>query len=181
MKKVLMLTLAIMMVAGSAMADQIGVYSDLQGMNCVGSVALSVPATVYVIHHSDAGATASEFKVQDDSGLLNIGAVLPGSFIAIGAWNTGVSVAYTACVGAGPILVYTLTYLALSPPGPCLGLSIVPDPAEANGIVKIADCGFLEIPASSGRFFFNPDGSCPCVEPNPTQESTWGKVKSLYR
>jgi len=181
MKKVLMLSLAIMMVAGSAMADHIGIYADQQGVNCVGSITPGVITSIYVLHVLDGTASASQFKVQDNSGLLNTGAATNPAFLAIGTWNNGISLAYTNCLGGPAITLITLSYLALSAPAPCLGLSIVPDPTEANGIVKIADCNYVELQATSGRFFFNGDETCPCVEPTATEQSTWGKVKSLYR
>jgi hypothetical protein len=45
-----------------------------------------------------------------------------------------------------------------------------------------ADCdeGLVGVDAGYGGII-NADDTCPCSFPVPTEETTWGRVKSLYR
>jgi hypothetical protein len=183
MKKVLMIFLAVMMLAGAASADHLGIYSDQAASGCT-LVAPGgfVPFSIFVVHRFTAGATGSQFAVQDASGQAATGFAALGGFLVIGNL-ADLSLAYGACLGGPDIPAVQLNYFAVGNPTPCGLVKVIPAPS-GGGIIKYTDCNFAEIPATGGQFWFNSGTSCnDCDEPTPvaTEESTWGKVKSLYR
>jgi hypothetical protein len=181
MRKFVLTVALLALCASPSFADNIGLFADMAANQCNITVPLGSVFSVYVVHTSTDGATASEFKVTNPTSatLISTGNDLGNSlFIAIGDPYNGVSVAYTICA-TGTFVVYNMKFLATAAQPDCVYMSIVPDPGEANGIVKIADCGFIELEATSGQAILNPTASCDCDV--PTQETTWGKVKSLYR
>ncbi len=186
MKKVLLIAMAITLCAGAAMADHLGIYTDQVATACTFSGPYpAAPATVdlYVVHRFSAGAKGSDFKVVDASGLIPASQTLLGTpqYLALGAWNTGWVIGYAFCYN-GDIPVAKLSFYAFAPPADCASISIAADPNAAQGEPLAIDCSDAENIATGGVFHFNPNGTCTdCGEPNATQESTWGKVKALYR
>lgn len=182
MKK-FVLTVAILTLGASqafAQADILGLYAD-QAMNeCNITIPVNIPTTMYVMHNSTSGATASQFQLSDPrtATFITTGVNLAsGSYIAIGDPFTGVSVAYTACL-TGTFGVYNISFLALGVALPnCTYITLGPDPV--SGKTQIADCNFFEIEVTGAQAILNADGTCDCDV--ATQETTWGKVKSLYR
>ncbi len=187
MKKVLMLALALTMCAGAASADHIGIYGDQAGGNCwlTGLVAPPGSNNFYVVHKLNVGSTASQFRVNDTSGLFATTQTFPAGYLTIGTWNTDLSIAYGGCV-IGDHVVATLSFLWFGAPANCgQTLAIVPAPTSpVPGEVALVDCavpsGNLET-ATAGTGYLLPGcvtGSC---DPNAAQTSTWGQIKSLYR
>lgn len=179
MKKILMLALAMTMVAGVAMADDIGIFTDqIGGDNCTLVPPAFQPFTVYVVHRAPGGATGSVFKLTNTSGYSLSAAVL-GGYLSIGDAFTDLSLAYGGCL-TGSIAVLSVNGFGFPVPGQVCGVVQVGNvPSQAASLT--VDCNFAEIPAGAGKFVFNSDMTCPCIEPNATEESTWGKVKNLYR
>lgn len=187
MKKVLMLALALTMCAGAASADHIGIYGDQAGGNCwlTGLVAPPGSNSFYVVHKLNVGSTASQFRVNDTSGLFATTQTFPAGYLTIGTWNTDLSIAYGGCV-IGDHVVATLSFLWFGAPANCgQTLAIVPAPTSPiPGEVALVDCavpsGNLET-ATAGTGYLLPGcvtGSC---DPNAATTSTWGQIKSLYR
>jgi hypothetical protein len=54
---------------------------------------------------------------------------------------------------------------------------VLPDPA--TGLIEMVDCTATKLPASGLTNTVNSDATCDC-NTIPTEESTWGAVKSLY-
>ena len=180
MKKILMLSFAMLMVAGLAMADDIGIFTDqIGGDNCTFNPTAPAPFDVWVVHRSPAGATGSVFKLTNNTAYALSASPASVNYLTIGGAFTDISVAYAACL-AGSVPVLKVSGFAFPVPHPPCGLLTV-GAAPSQAAVISVDCNFAEIPASGGRMVFNPDVTCPCVQPNATEESTWGKVKSLYR
>jgi len=178
MKKVLMFALAIMMIAPAAMADHFGVYSDMAGTNCEVAPTAIAPITVYVVHKTT-GTTGSQFLVVNTTDWTWSASVLNG-YLAIGDAFTDLSLAYGGCLAGPDLAVVSLSGFSFPVPGKTCGtLEIQPAPNKV-GIISV-DCTFAELVATGGKMTFYNDGTCPCESPNATEESTWGKVKSLYR
>ncbi len=183
MKKVLMLTLALTMCSGVAMADHIGIYGDQSGSGCVLTLAgLPNMTSAYIVHKYSAGSTASQFKVTDASSLTAANQVTP--FLMLGTWNTDLSLAYGSCL-SGDILLMTLNFFYFGQPTTCANtLEIVPAPTAAvPGAISIVDCA-----TPSGNLYTANGGRAFTVEGCPsgcgeiaTAEKTWGGVKALYR
>jgi hypothetical protein len=190
MKKVLLMTLALTMCAGAAMADHIGIYADQAGMTCYLSGLVTPPGNnaMYIVHKLNPGSTAAQFKVTDATagGLFPTTQTTP--YLALGTWNTDWSLAYGGCVVNDHVLA-TLNFLWFGSPLAChQTLTIDPAPTSpVPGAVALVDCSVPDAQlktASGGRAFAGvPEDSCPasCNEPNATENSTWGQVKALYR
>lgn len=180
MKKVLTLSVAIMMMAGSAMAaDHFGIFTDQVG--ATGNCSLVPPAfspfTIYLVHQTN-GATGSQFKVNKSPTGYSLSASVLGGYLAIGDAFTDLSLAYGGCLAGPSIAAVSLSGFGFPVPGEvCSLVEVVPAPGKPYIIT--VDCNFAEIAATGGRFTFNANETCPCI--NATEESTWGKVKSLYR
>lgn len=188
MKKVLMMTLALTLCASAALADHIGIYADNAGTGCALLVLQPFPAqnSFYVIHKFNPGSTASQFKVNDTTGLLHASATSP--FLTIGDFYTDMSIAYGGCV-LNDIVVGQLNFYLLGAIPTCSqNLQVVPAPTSAvPGAIAIVDCaspsGNLKT-ATGGSAFAGPGSdTCPggCNEPNATSAATWGSIKALYR
>jgi len=170
MKKVLMLMASVLMVANVAMADHIGVYGDQTGTSCD----LASFGSVYVVHMFSAGTTASRFKVDASASSATVTFLNPTiGFVATGSAATDITVGYGACLTGSGIVIGQL-FLGGSPTG-CLKVVA----AEAFPFVINVDCNFQENQATGGEACFGGiAGHCPGT---PTQPSTWGQVKALYR
>jgi hypothetical protein len=185
MKRILTLSIAIMMIAGVAAADHIGIYADQAGAGACGLTPPTFASGSLFVVHKTTEATGSEFAI---TGLATspapfTGSVVLNGFLAIGDVVNGLSLAYGGCVAGPAIAAVQLNFFGTGNPAACNMLQIVPSPT-AGGIIKAVNCSFAELPATGGKAYINPNGTCTdCAEPAPnaTEESTWGKVKSLYR
>jgi hypothetical protein len=189
MRKSLTLLFAWVLCAGSASADHIGLYRDPIGYYC----ALQNPPvgppgfSLYVVHKFNAGATGSQFKVEDASGFFpTTQSTITG--VSLGTWNTDWSIAYGACL-SGDVPVATLNFMYFgTPPLLCAHwMRITPAPTSAiPGSVITVNCSQGVEPASSAGIWFGPGaisgphGECWCATV-ATREATWGSVKALYR
>lgn len=188
MNRILLTVLAILSLGiGAAQADDISVYADQFGQDCVLNTLVLPPGSnsTYIVHKFNAGSTAAQFKVNDTSGLFATTQTTP--YLALGTWNTDLSLAYGGCVTGDHVLM-TLNFLWFGGPFNC-GNQLVTVPAPTSpipGSIAIVDCGnpaHLET-ASGGQMFFGPDGEIcnptDCAV-NAATESTWGAMKALYR
>jgi len=176
-KAILLSIMGVGLATGSALADHIGIYSDAAGTSCLLELTTpGVPTNVYIFHKLTPGTIGSRFKVDDTSGVVHVGASSP--YLSIGNPWAGVSIAYGSCL-AGEVNAMTLIYYWFNEPISCGKLAIVPDPPVAD--ILVTDCNFVEKVATGDIFYFNPDGNCDCRLPHPVDESSWGKVKALYR
>jgi hypothetical protein len=98
--------------------------------------------------------------------------------VAIGGSQTGIAIAYGACLAA-PIHVLTIQYFASGITPPCCYYPVVPDPNLPSGQIEVVDCAETIVFATGGVGIINPDATCDCDV--PTQDTTWGKVKSIFQ
>jgi hypothetical protein len=86
-----------------------------------------------------------------------------------------------------PYVIGWVMVFVMAPP---VTVSIVPHPA--TGLAGLMDCDvvywqILPSPPGNGRAGWAVAGDfggynpCPCIDPNPVEESSWGQIKSLYR
>jgi hypothetical protein len=179
MKK-FVLTVALLALGASpafAQTGAMGLFADNQGLSCNITMAASGPASIYVVHKSPGGATGAEWTLGTvPSSLFYAGADVAPGYLSIGNPTAGLSLAYTACV-SGDFLTVTLNFFATGVTPNCTYMSILPS-AGKPGVISV-DCNFAEIPVVPGKGILNADGTCDCDV--STEESTWGKVKNLYR
>jgi len=158
-----------LMVATTAMAEKIGVYSDATGASCNLGPAGQLNPNATVMHLFSTGATGSRFKVVFPAGTAFFG--FSTSYVPIGALDTDLSLAYGGCV-AGAIILGTITAIYGAGEGHVTAADLQPNIIYTN-------CVFAELPIVGERFYVGVDGF-PC-NAIPVAPSTWGKVKSLYR
>jgi len=180
MKKVLLLTMALLVVSSMAFAQAgyLGIYDTPDGGNCdLVNIPVNV-ATFYVVHHATVSTGAQWMAENLNPSLLLLTSAVNPAFVSVGDPATGVSVGYGGCL-RGPIHVYTLTYFNQAFET-CIPLSIVADPLAISGKIEVYDCAFNMHVANGETSYLNGDGSCPCLIPLPTEETSWGRVKALY-
>jgi hypothetical protein len=179
----LMVSLLVLALAAPAYAQllthvgDISAYADDLGSSCN----ITAPGgggllTVYVVHKftDGGGATGSRFKGTFPSGLSFVAFNTP--FVPIGNFTTDLSLGYGFCISTTTSLGSALFINATASPA-CSYVSIV---AADNFVNPIAtDCSFGEYTVKTGQAIVNPNGTCQCNV--PTQPTSWGKVKALYR
>jgi hypothetical protein len=163
----------------------IGVYSDEEGSSCNFTDTASGPVQFFMYHLESPGMTAIEFKL-DLTGFLwsqYLGDLSPFA-LKIGNFADGISIAYQTCL-AGTIYLGKTVYDSRGLTPTCHRIYITKNPnsgapgattpmgAGCNGV------GWVQIAGSYGTF--NDDGSCPCPSSTAPEETSWGKIKSLYQ
>lgn len=191
MKRILLTVLCVIVLATPAFvqASNIGnvaFFADDQGLSCNFNDNTTGLVSVYILHVNNVdGATASQFYIVPVGGptMSFLAGSAPAGYIALGdAFEStmGLSVAYGGCINSSSFLIYTLSYFASGTSPACSRLTFAAPTSVAEGEVIGADCSFAQIPMPlNGQLIINPDQSCQCNV--ATEETTWGKVKSLYR
>ena len=181
MKTVLCVFLITVVCVTSAPAQPgwIGIFSDPEGLDC--DLFDNIPGLCkyYVFHHGTPGATASQFAAPMPSCMLAVylsdTAIFP---VTIGSSQTGVAIGYGTCL-ASPIHILSINVFCQALTPACCYYEVVPDPAVPSGRVEVVDCTNTLLEGWGMQSIVNPDHSC-CCNCTPVEESTWGKVKSLY-
>jgi len=186
MRRLLILTIAVLMCAGVAMAQGgfIGLYADAAGTECNVYDLPTMVVEIYVVHQFAPGATASEFKVSpvDGANMTWLSDSVWSPFLHLGNSQDGISIAYRTCYSS-PINILTITYLAQGLSATCSSYRVVPDPtAYPAGEIWMTDCASPTpnlLPAGGGLIYVNPNASCTCII--PVEDTTWGGIKALYQ
>jgi hypothetical protein len=77
-------------------------------------------------------------------------------------------------------LLVKLTQIPLTPSPPCAAtLEVVADPAVASEQIEVVDCEDTTMFASGGVMRINANANCICYI--GTEESSWTRLKALYR
>lgn len=182
MKKVLVLTVAIVMSASMAFAQagQIGTFADAAGTNCNVSTATPGLVSVFVVHLNAPGVTASQFAAPlpacaSPNIFLSDTGVFP---VTIGGSQTGVSIGYGSCNGT-PLHILSINLFAQGAFSFCCIWPVVPDPNVPSNRIEVVDCGGQLIYGSGLNGLLNGNATCTCASV-PTEETSWGAVKALY-
>jgi hypothetical protein len=166
------------MAFAQAGAGSIGVFSDQAGTNC-NLVDGGSYAYVYIHHLNTTGALASEFKLIRPEGWAFFAAQDVTAFLKIGFPDEegGVSYAYQTCQ-TGSFLVQGIIYTSDGSSPVCSNTVYITNvPTKTD--IEVINCSDVRLVATGGAMVVNGDGSCPCNV--PVEETTWGKVKSLYQ
>lgn len=191
MKKVLILTAAVLMIASMAFAQggRIALYADAEWTDCNLVPTLFVSNSIYIVHELAPTANTSQFAVQDNvvsSGAWLHAGVAWNNNLQLGEVYTGITVTYVGCKNL-PYLIGTLSIIPTSDPGVCAGdagvaMEVVADPHLPSGNIEVVDCNGTDVwVADGGKLSVNDDGSCPCLVPDATKETTWSNIKALYK
>ncbi|UCH82913.1 MAG: hypothetical protein JSW50_10600 [Candidatus Latescibacterota bacterium] len=186
MRRMVFLALVIVACASLAFAQAGGgiiISSDTQGIDCNLWDVVAGLANYYIVHIQIPGsisqATASQFSAPQPACLLatwlSDTTIWP---VTIGNSQIGVAIGYGQCQPL-PVHVLTMNYFTSGITGACCLYRPQPDPAVPSGQIEAVDCNNNLLTGLGICAIVNPDASCPCWA-TPTEESTWGKVKSLY-
>jgi hypothetical protein len=180
MKKVVLLTVAVMCVSGLAFGQNVGsidIFSDVGLTDCN---IVAPPAGVFPVWIAQTnvggGVTAVQFKLNTPATITSVGEI-PSFQLTLGNTTTGVSISYSACK-TGTFLLLQINYLAQGPTAACEWITVAPEPSDPG--IQFIDCNdnTIFLP-SAGEARVNPDISCTCNV--PVQETTWGGIKALYQ
>jgi hypothetical protein len=184
MKKALLLTFCILGLASLAFAQagNLDITADAAGTDC-NLVSDMGELRCYVVHRNvTTGVAGSNFKVeQSNSGLEIDTAKIPSGCLSIGDPDVGIAITYASCMTNLPIWVLRLDYIGDF--SPCDRLTIVGDPTAQPPGIFVTDCAtpipnLYEI-TTGGTAYIDSDGSCDCNV--PSEDTSWGQIKALYR
>jgi hypothetical protein len=164
---------------GPSTSGQIGVFADEYGSECNLVDDGSGLMTVYVVHVNTNGASASQFAAPMPgcmTGVTRMGETSP--FLAIGDSQTGVAIAYGACL-TSPIHVLTIQYMGSGLSETCCPYPVIPHPQALSGEIEVTDCDNNLLTAGGDVSRVNSDGSCRCGTVQ-VEKCTWGRIKALY-
>ena len=184
MRLFVIFTMCILLCAGVAFgqAGGIGLYPDAAYMSCDYTDDTAALVPIYVVHKYTPGATAAQFMVVPGGGF---NCTYTGEYTSmptsIGTTQTGISVAYGACLSSD-ILLVTINYFCQGISPTCSYLEVVPDPGAPTGTIEVVDCTYQKHTALGGSVAFNADETCMCLLDYPfaTKATSWGRVKVLY-
>ena len=166
--KTLLLVLGITLgLTGVARADHITVAADAEGVQCY-FADIGFNDQIFVVHKFSQGATTSRFKVVFPPGSAFFGFI--SSYSTIGLLTSDMSVGYGTCLTGSWVIGTAVAVLYA-------GIMEV-QPANAFPTIVYSDCNFSEYVATGGRADVA-TGFCLCCI--PTEPTTWGEVKALYR
>jgi len=163
MKKALLVTLVLMLVAGTGFAQNgfVGVFADNQGTNCNLAVAPGL-FLVYVVHVFTAGSTAVQYSAPKPACLTATYLSDTNMFaVTIGHSQTGVAVGYGSC-RIGTIHVQTLAYFVAGGTAQCCEYPVLPDPNVASGHIETVNCAYNLVYAMGITGIVNPNPTCVC-------------------
>jgi hypothetical protein len=182
MKRALLLSLGIILASGLAygQAGFIGLFTDFGYTDC-SLVDTPGEVSVFAIHKASAGATASQFRIAVDPGMTCTTVEVINNFpTTLGDPASGISISYGFCYPSD-ILLFTWVFSCSGTSAPCSIMEVVPDPAAASGTIEVFDCNQFKLVGGGGIMYVNPDGSCDCGEVVPSEDTSWGQIKSLYQ
>lgn len=190
MKKILLLAGCLMLIAGAALAQAgyFHVWGDSTRCLCDPDNTDGY-MVVHVFHEGTPGATACQFKVEIFGAPLTWVGDQYSFPTVIGSSQNGVAMLYDACL-ASPIHLMKITYLGIS--NACDRISIVDDPNATPPGIYVTDCATPDpnlLVAGGTQTYINVDGNCwncsPYYDPPwcdvPVEETTWGRVKEMYK
>jgi len=165
--KAILFAAFLLLVAKIAFADIVMICTDATGSQCHGSIPQGLQQLV-VIHKYSPGAVASRFTINVTAAPGAQLLAFQTEYSASGQLGSEQTVLYNTCMTAS-IVIGTL-YLVMT----CGEIRIAPATA--------VDCSFVEHAAwdNIATALCSCTGTSRCF-PVPTEPSTWGSVKALYR
>jgi hypothetical protein len=164
-----------------AHSDTIGLYDYFGGWSCNITDGFAYK-TVYVVHWTSGNVTASAFSAPKPACWTNATWVSdtdpwgwPGSS------QTGKWYSYGMCITEPRVLyLMTINYVVQGSSPPCCLYPLLPNPYEDPEHPIVVDCANNNRPVAGLVATINGNATCPCGNPVPVEETTWGRVKALY-
>lgn len=191
MKHVLLLLTvgALLCAAGSAGAGgRMALYADAGGTDCGIEDGAPGVVQIHMIYEGDQGAAAVAFAAPTPAcwtGAVWVGDIIDAGWLA-GLGDThdlqkGTLVNLLGCY-TGPVHLGLMSFVTQGKGQKCCRYEIIGSVNE--GGPGVLDCATTFVAIETGPALINPKGSCRCGDDNAlvaVDESTWGRVKSLYR
>lgn len=158
----------------------ITIFADPAASTCFVEDAGPGTITLFVLHTNFSEMLSSSFRVVESAGFhaIYVSETVSTS-VHGGDFRSGIFLGYGECQN-GSLLLGKLTYATLGTSEACAYLDVVA--GEIYPWPEAQSCLFEAYPAPPlGKLYVNPDGQCQVWCSVPTQASTWGKVKAMYR
>ena len=186
MKKLALGALLVVLLSGSALAHNgaISLYTDETITICNAAMEAYQSVTIGIYYVRDQGpdmGSAAQFKIASSNaaGMIVDAQWSPLLSGSIGQVDTGISLAFSQCLGQDQAVAYigtiTVFYADVTPV--TFNIRVVEHPEPNPPAISITECDPLNpiVNVLGGWFVFN--GSCnPGVEPQ-----SWGAIKGLFR
>ena len=180
MRHALLVSFALVLFAGVAWAGpgSVGIFGDPAGTKC--NLPDSGPQTTmyYVVHVNTTGAMAVAYTASKPTCSTATWLADNNVFtVTIGNSQTGVAMGYGTCL-VGSFHVQTIVYFTDGLTPNCCKYPVLKHPGE--GRIAAVDCNQnYWIPDPTGGVgIIRPLPHCNCDV--PAEDTTWGRVKSLY-
>ena len=194
MKKAMLLAVAVLFVAGSAIAagpiSYIGLFKDINHNMTTPPLGNSVCTTssfycwIWCLP-SDRGMYGADFALSKPSSedppvidiVVTLSTINPGITAPLGDLWTGMSVTFSTCQ-MDWIWLYNLRMRDYSDESPITGtIEIIPHPnTEPEPALQLVNCNMDLEPF----VYLTPLYLCPTESPLGVQETNWGAIKSLF-
>jgi len=189
MQRFVIVCVTVLLASAPALADApgglVGVYTDLTGGDCSLVEQLFTINSVWVVHRTGPAAQGARLKVAHNWTAIFVQASYPviyvvdppdifaGGFFGYGGCKTP------------PQWIARLDFLPTIATPPCtVEFHAVADPAAVSGSIEVVDCSGNTVLADPDYSWIviNMDETCTChVDPVIIDESTWSRIKALYR
>ena len=168
--KTLLLVLGILLaITSGANADVIGVFTDATGDLCMFNTGFNTQITF--MHKFSLGTTASRFKIVWPAGSSFLSFQAANPYVPIGSLNSDITIGYGQCKTGSFVIGTALAILAFG--------VIEVQPADPITDVLYYNCSYVEHISSTSWASVAQPWNCYCCV--PTEPTTWGQVKALYR
>jgi hypothetical protein len=162
----------------------IGLYADAAATSCNLVPLAGTLYQVHVIHMRHTGMAGSHFAAPapDCMNAVHLGdqGMWPTQ---IGNSQDGLSLGYGGCLTA-PTYLMVINYFVEGDVDPCCLYPVLPDPHRADGEIVGVDCSPNLVVIGGGTAVVNANSGCMCGDggdPVLVEETTWGRIKMMYR
>ena len=170
-------------VAQAQSAGRVTLWADANMGNCEITDPGSGIVQVHMVFESAQPARAVEFFAPTPQcwpGTTWLGDVIASPLQKIGASThaQGVLLNFLTCM-TPPVYLGYMNFLVSGQAQPCCVYPVLPE--TVHNRITVVSCTFGDLVGSGGSAIVNANESCRCPLPVPSESSTWGGVKSLYR
>ena len=182
MRRVLPMCLVLLLGASVAFAQvgRVGVFGDPAGASCVFTeVAAPAMTQVYLVHIEATETTGSQFSAPKPA-CLNATYLFDNNVfqVVLGNTQTGIAIGYGECK-SGTFHICTMNFMSAGTSPDCCIYYVLPDPTLPSEEYEFVDCQFNVVPGGGKAGVVTQTAACDCVT-IPNEQSSWGKIKSLY-
>jgi len=169
--------------------EKITLYADAAGTDCSITDAAPGLVEVHIFHVGSTIRVGSQFSAPKPAcwtQAIYLGEVLTPLSAYFGSTQTGLTVAHYNAGGPclePPIYIGTMTFWGMGAGQSCCEYPVLPAPSSVipGSIVAFGCPAFSSTVIDGGKAIINETEDCLCNPPLAVEETTWGRVKALYR